>query len=317
MLDNNIQTPNAVKPADFIDILSTDAGRLKHLLSLARRLKADHLAHRREPLAAGKTLAMIFEKPSLRTRVSFDVAMTQLGGSAMYISPNEIGLGSRESVPDVARVLSGMCDAIMARTFSHQTIIDLARHAAIPIINGLSDHSHPCQAMADLLTIQEAFGSLEGRTLAYIGDGNNVARSLLEACAVFKMRFAIATPPAYRLPDADFRAVQTVFPIECLVTDDPRAAVANADAIYTDTWVSMGQEAEKAHRLPVFRPYQINTELLAKAPKHAIVLHCLPAYRGVEITDEVIDGPQSRVFEEAHNRLHFQKALLAHLLAGA
>ncbi|MGC8560012.1 MAG: ornithine carbamoyltransferase [Phycisphaerae bacterium] len=317
MPDHKIQMQDTGKPAHFIDILSTDADRLKHLLSLAGRLKAAHLAHKREPLAAGKTLAMIFEKPSLRTRVSFDVAMTQLGGSAIYISPNEIGLGSRESVPDVARVLSGMCDAIMARTFSHQTIIDLARHATIPIINGLSDHSHPCQAMADLLTIQEAFGSVEERTLAYIGDGNNVARSLLEACAVFKMRFAIATPPAYRLPEADFRAVQAAFPIECLVTDDPRVAVANADAIYTDTWVSMGQEAEKAQRLPVFRPYQINTELLSKAPKHAIVLHCLPAYRGVEITDDVIDGPQSRVFEEAHNRLHFQKALLADLLAGA
>ncbi len=308
---------SGAKANDFIDILTTDPQRLGHLLALAVNLKAAYRAGSRNTSCAGKVLAMIFEKPSLRTRVSFDAAMTHLGGSAIYISPHEIGLGSRESAPDVARVLSGMCDAIMARTFAHQTITDLARYASIPVINGLSDHSHPCQAMADLLTVQEEFGALAGRTMAYIGDGNNVARSLLEACAVFKMNFAIATPKEYQLPERDFQTIKERYPIECLITNDPRIAVKNADAIYTDTWVSMGQEAEKAARLPIFRPYQINDELLACAPKHAIVLHCLPAYRGVEITDAVMDGAQSRVFQQAHNRLHFQKALLAELLSNA
>jgi ornithine carbamoyltransferase len=308
-------TSGGAKAIDFIDILTTDPRRLVHLLTLAEKLKAKHRQAVHQDVCRGKVLAMIFEKPSLRTRVSFDAAMTHLGGSAIYISPTEIGLGSRESAADVARVLSGMCDAIMARTFAHQTIIDLARHATIPVINGLSDHSHPCQAMADLLTMQEEFGPLAGRTLAYIGDGNNVARSLLEACAVFKMKFAIAAPKPYALPDRDFVAVRSQHPIDCLITDDPREAVQNADAIYTDTWVSMGQETEKAERLPIFRPYQINAQLLAAAPPHAIVLHCLPAYRGVEITDDVMDGRQSRVFQQAHNRLHFQKALLADMLS--
>ncbi len=308
---------DGVKATDFIDILTADPQWLGHLLALAKNLKAAHRARQQNTAGAGRVLAMIFEKPSLRTRVSFDAAMTHIGGSAIYISPSEIGLGSRESVPDIARVLSGMCDAIMARTFAHQTIIDLARHASIPVINGLSDNSHPCQAMADVLTVQEEFGALEGRTIAYIGDGNNVARSLLEACAVFKMNFAIATPDAYRLPERDFQAVKALYPIECLITNDPRQALQHADAIYTDTWISMGQEAEKAARLPIFRPYQINADLLSNAPKHAIVLHCLPAYRGVEITDDVMDGPQSRVFQQAHNRLHFQKALLAEIFSPA
>ncbi len=309
--------PTGANPFDFVDIMSSSPQTLGHLLSLAARLKSAHRQlGRNDPVCAGKVLAMIFEKPSLRTRVSFDVAMTHLGGSAIYISPNEIGLGSREAVPDVARVLSGMCDAIMARTFAHQTIEQLAAFASVPVINGLSDRSHPCQAMADLLTVQEEFGSLEGRTLAYIGDGNNVARSLLEACGVFKMNFAIATPPGYALPAADFQALQSVYRIKTLITSSPKEAVVQADVIYTDTWVSMGQEDEKAARMPIFRPYQINSQLLAAAPAHAIVMHCLPAYRNVEITDAVLDGPQSRVFQQAHNRLHFQKALLAFQIGG-
>jgi ornithine carbamoyltransferase len=260
---------------------------------------------------------MIFEKPSLRTRVSFETAMVHLGGHALYISPTEIGLGTRESVPDVARVLSGMVDGIMARVFEHQKLKDLAAHAAIPVINGLSDYSHPCQAMADLMTIEEHFGKLKGLTLAYIGDGNNVARSLLVACAKFGLNFRIATPPGYELEDEIVQRVMSFHQdFDFVSAHDPHEAVRDADVLYTDTWVSMGQEAEKAIRLPVFKPYQINEELLAAAPKQAVVLHCLPAYRGVEITDAVIDGPQSLVFPEAHNRLHFQKALLAALLAG-
>lgn len=303
---------------DFIDISATPRSTLDHLLDTATRLKAQHQSTgRNDPLASGKVLAMIFEKPSLRTRVSFDVAMQHLGGAALYISPAEIGLGKRESVADAARVLSGFCDVLMARTFAHQTILDLARFSRSPVINGLSDHSHPCQAMADLLTIRERFGKLRGLTLAYIGDGNNVARSLLEACARFEMKFRIATPPQYQLDAVSITtACQTHPDFDFSATHDPRTAVQAADVIYTDTWISMGQEDQKQQRLAVFGPYQINSTLLAAAPAHAMVMHCLPAYRGVEITDEVMDGPQSAVFIQAENRLHFQKGLLAVQLAG-
>jgi ornithine carbamoyltransferase len=304
--------------ADFISLAETPPDVLHHYLDIAHRLKQQYLAAgKNDRLLAGKTLAMIFEKPSLRTRVSFETAMVHLGGHAIYISPTEIGLGTREAVPDVARVLSGMVDGIMARVFEHQKLKDLAAHAAIPVINGLSDYSHPCQAMADLMTVEEHFGKLKGLTLAYIGDGNNVARSLLVACAKFGLNFRIATPPGYELEDEIVQRVMSFHQdFDFVSAHDPHEAVRDADVLYTDTWVSMGQEAEKAIRLPVFKPYQINEELLAAAPKQAVVLHCLPAYRGVEITDAVIDGPQSLVFPEAHNRLHFQKALLAALLAG-
>jgi ornithine carbamoyltransferase len=307
-----------IPKADFISLADTPPDLLRHYLDIAHRLKHQYLATgKNDPLAAGKTLAMIFEKPSLRTRVSFETAMVHLGGHAIYISPTEIGLGTRESVPDVARVLSGMVDAIMARVFEHQKLKDLAAHAAIPVINGLSDYSHPCQAMADLMTVEEHFGKLNGLTLAYVGDGNNVARSLLVSCAKFGLNFRIATPPGYELEDEIINRIMTTHQgFDFASAHDPHEAVRDADVLYTDTWVSMGQEAEKAIRLPVFKPYQINEELLAAAPKQAVVLHCLPAYRGVEITDAVIDGPQSLVFPEAHNRLHFQKALLAALLAG-
>lgn len=304
---------------DFIDIAATPRTVLDHLLETAARLKAEYQSTgRNEPLAAGKVMAMIFEKPSLRTRVSFDVAMRHLGGAALYISPQEIGLGKRESVADAARVLSGFCDVLMARTFAHQTLLDLARFSRRPVINALSDHSHPCQAMADLLTVRERFGKLRGVTLAYIGDGNNVARSLLEACSMFEMKFRIATPRQYQLDAVSIKAAAQAHPgFDFAATDDPFVAVQAADVIYTDTWISMGQEDEKAQRLAVFGPYQINQSLLAAAPGHAMVMHCLPAYRGVEITDEVMDGPQSAVFVQAENRLHFQKGLLAVQLAGA
>jgi ornithine carbamoyltransferase len=302
---------------DFVDILGIDRAMLEHLLAVAQRLKSQYRATgRNDPMAAGKTLAMIFEKPSLRTRVSFEVAMTHLGGAAIYITPGEIGLGTRESVPDAARVLSGFCDAIMARTFSHDTIVQLAHFSNRPVTNGLSDRSHPCQVMADLLTVREHFGSLSGLTLAYVGDGNNVARSLMEACAVFGLKFRIAVPHGYELHQSDVQTARAVPGFDFHCTTDPREAVKSADIIYTDTWVSMGQENEKAQRLKIFAPYQINTALLSAAPAHAVVMHCLPAYRGVEITDEAMDFDRSIVFQQAENRLHFQKGLLAVQLGG-
>ena len=303
---------------DFVSLADTPIERLRHILDVAHRFKKQFTETRHTPqVAQGQTLACIFEKPSLRTRVSFEVAMYDLGGSAIYISPAEIGLGVRESVADAARVLSGMVDGIMARVFEHSKLKELAKHATVPVINGLSDYSHPCQAMADLMTAEEHFGKLAGLTLAYVGDGNNVARSLMVACAKFGMKFRIAAPPGYELePELADRILRQCPDLDFASAHDPVAAVQAADIIYTDTWVSMGQEAEKAQRLGVFRPYQINAGLLAAAPKHAVVMHCLPAYRGVEITDEVMDGPQSVIFQESENRLHFQRGLLAVLLGG-
>jgi ornithine carbamoyltransferase len=303
---------------DFISIADTPQDTLQRFMDVAAVLKKQHkTTGRNDPIATGKVLAMIFEKPSLRTRVSFEVAMVHLGGHATYIAPSEIGLGKRESVADVARVLSGFCDGIMARVFEHDKLKGLAKYAAIPVINGLSDYSHPCQALADLMTAQEHFGKLRGLTLSYIGDGNNVARSLMVACARFGVRFRIASPPGYELEDGLVDRIMRQCPdLDFAKTSDPVSAVRGTDVIYTDTWVSMGQEEEKHQRLPIFTPYQINKELLAEAPPSAIVMHCLPAYRGVEITDEVIDGPQSVVFQEAENRLHFQKGLLAVLIGG-
>jgi len=300
----------------FISISDCTAEELRRLLDVSVELKRQYLERRRnDPLLAGRTLAMIFEKPSLRTRVSFTVAMTHLGGSAMMLRQEEVGLGSREPVKDVARVLSRMCDAIMARTFEHSKVSELARWSSVPVINGLTDHSHPCQAMADIMTIEEHFGSLAGRTVAFIGDGNNVARSLATACGKFGMRFILACPRAYALKEEDADRIMGQVPtLDLVATDDPAQAVREADVIYTDTWVSMGQEAEKEKRLRDFAAYQVNERLLAQAPKHAIVLHCLPAYRGLEITDGVLEGPQSLVFPQAENRLHFQKGLLAVLL---
>jgi ornithine carbamoyltransferase len=304
---------------DFISIVDLPQDQLQHILDVAKRLKKQlKTTGLNDPIGRGKVLACIFEKPSLRTRVSFETAMCQLGGNSLYISPSEIGLGTRESVPDVAKVLSGMVNGIMARVFEHSKLKELAQHATVPVINGLSDYSHPCQAMADLMTAEEHFGKLAGLTLAYIGDGNNVARSLMVACARFRVKFRISSPAGYELePELIERIIRQVPTLDFASAHDPKEAVKSADIIYTDTWVSMGQEDEKAKRLPVFRPYQINAQLLAAAPKSAVVMHCLPAYRGVEITDEVIDGPQSVVFQEAENRLHFQKGLLAVLLCGA
>ena len=302
----------------FIAIAATPTEELRHVLDVSKRLKQQlKETGRNDPILERKTLAMIFEKPSLRTRVSFSVAMTQLGGLGLVLSRDEVGLGSREPAKDIARVLSGMCDGIMARTFSHEHVKELAQHSTVPVINGLTDYSHPCQAMSDMLTIEEHFGSLEGKTMIYIGDGNNVARSLSVACGKFGLRFILACPPAYELPEDDMDRIMSQVPgMDFETTHDPAEAVREADVIYTDTWVSMGQEEEKSKRIREFTGFQIDEKLLNKAPKHAIVLHCLPAYRGLEISDAVFESPRSLVFQQAHNRLHFQKGLLAVLMGG-
>ena len=293
--------------------------QLRHFVDVSFRLKEQlKRTGKNDPVLAGKTLAMIFEKPSLRTRVSFAVGMTQLGGTGQLLRQEEVGLGTREPIKDVARVLSGMVDGIMARTFEHEKVMDLAKWSTVPVINGLTDFAHPCQAMADLMTLMERFGrDLAGRTVAYVGDGNNVARSLAVACGKFGVRFVLASPPAYALPQADVDRIMSRVPdMDFVVSHDPADAVRDADCVYTDTWVSMGQEAEKAQRVKEFAGFQVDEQLMAAAPKHAVVLHCLPAYRGLEISDAVMEGPQSLVFPEAENRLHFQKGLMAVLMGG-
>ncbi len=302
----------------FISLAECTSAELRHLLDVAARLKKQlKTTGKNDPILANKTLAMIFEKPSLRTRVSFGVAMTQLGGNGLLLRGDEVGLDVREPVQDIARVLSGMCDGIMARTFEHEKMLKLAKWSTVPVINGLTDYSHPCQAMADLMTLEEKLGSLPGRTMAFIGDGNNVARSLSVACGKFGMKFILAAPSGYELPRDDLDRIMAQVPeMEFMTTQDPFEAVREADAIVTDTWVSMGQEAEKARRLNDFANYRVDARLLQAAPPHAVVLHCLPAYRGLEISEDVFEGPRSLVFAEAENRLHFQKGLLAVLLGG-
>ena len=255
---------------------------------------------------AGRTLALIFEKPSLRTRVSFDVGMAQLGGHTIYLSQAEVGLGMREPISDVARVLDRYVDVIAARTFAHETIEELARYARAPVINALSDLEHPCQALADLLTIRERKGTLRGVRIAYLGDGNNVARSLALGAAALGAEFAIASPGGFGLPD--ITGIRNV--------EEPEDAVRGADVVYTDVWTSMGQEAEAGMRREAFTPYQVTPELMARAAPDAVFMHCLPAHRGEEVVPEVIDGPQSVIYDQAENRLHAQKAVLA-LLLGA
>lgn len=301
----------------FLSLVDYSKEQIWAFLDKAIALKKAHQTNGTPPLLKGKVLAMVFQKPSLRTRVSFDVAMLHLGGHGLYLSPAEIGLGKRESIADIARVLSGYVDGIMARTFAHEHILALAKHATVPVINGLTDYNHPCQVLADLLTIFEHKGKLAGLKIVYLGDGNNVARSLLFGATKLGMDYAIATPRGYALNQQDIKlgeqfAVQSRATIT--VVEDPVVAVKGADVIYTDTWTSMGQEEEMAARLAVFPPYQINQELLDHANPDAIVMHCLPAHRGEEITDPVADGPQSALFSQAENRLHAQKGILALLL---
>ncbi len=302
---------------DFLDITDFTKEELLGFLDLATELKKEYFAGGNEPVLKGKNLAMIFQKPSLRTRVSFEVAMRHLGGDALYLSPNEIGLGQRESVADVARVLSGMVEGIMARVFGHELVVGLAEWATVPVINGLSDASHPAQIMADFLTIKEKFGNYDGLNLAYIGDGNNVSVSLMQMSAILGTNFIIASPEGYDMEDRfvnESKAIAEKTGAKLSFFRDPHEAVKEATVIYTDTWVSMGQEEEAAKRKAVFPPYQVNEKLVSEAQPDAIVLHCLPAYRGVEITDEVCDGPQSWLFPQAHNRLHAQKAILYKLM---
>ena len=298
----------------FLNINDQPADLLARLLERAAAMKADRTLA--ASALAGKVVGLVFEKPSLRTRVSFEAATAQLGGTSLFFPGNEIGLGWREPLPDFARVMSRYIDCLVLRVFKHATVLELARHGGIPVVNGLSDRSHPCQAMADLLTLREHCGGVAGKTVVFVGDGNNVAMSLAVGCGKLGARFVLACPKGYAFDDG-FRAVyaeQVGGPPPEAFTD-PAAAVAEADVIYTDVWTSMGQEAERETRLRKFAKFQVNEKLLAKAPPHCKVLHCLPAHRGEEITDGVLEGPQSVVFDQAENRLHAQKAILEMLLA--
>jgi ornithine carbamoyltransferase len=300
----------------FLDVFDHSPDELQDILDLAVRLKTEYFQGGNPPLFKGKVLGMIFQKPSLRTRVSFDMAMRHMGGDALYLSPNEIGLGKRESIADISRVLSGYVQAIMARVFEHAHVLELAKWSSVPVLNGLSDYSHPCQAMADALTIQEKFGKAKGLNVVYVGDGNNVAVSLMHISAKLGWNFTIANPEGYDLrPEAVEMAEELARSTgsQLRFLRDPHLAVQNAQVIYTDTWTSMGQEEETTTREAVFPPYQVNAKLVSEADKDVIVMHCLPAHRNHELTDDVADGPHSVIFPQAHNRLHAQKAILARL----
>ncbi len=299
----------------FADLTRADVDRL---FATAARLKADLRAGKHHRELDQRTLALIFHKPSLRTRLSFEVAMAQLGGSSIFITEREIGMGSRESVSDVARVLTGYVNGIMIRTFAHDLAVELARHAGVPVINGLTDWLHPCQILADLFTLKEHKVDLDRAVLAYIGDGNNVANSWIEAARLFGIEVRIACPESYE-PDPKLVAkVSASGPGKVRVLRSAAEAAQDADVLYTDVWASMGQEAEREKRLPAFRTYQINRSILRMAKTNAYVMHCLPAHRGEEITEDVFEGPQSIVFPQAENRMHLQKAILYDLMvAGA
>lgn len=302
---------------DFISIANHSPAELQEILDLAIQLKKERTDKGENlPILKNKVLGMVFQKPSLRTRVSFDMAMRHLGGDALYLSPNEIGLGQRESVADVARVLAGYVDVVMARVFAHQHVLELAKWSDIPIINGLSDYDHPCQGMADALTIVEKYGSLKGLNVTFVGDGNNVAVSLLHICSKLGANFTLAAPEGYDIPSealSECKGFAENSGATIYTSHDPHVAVRSAHVIYTDTWTSMGQEEETEKRKKVFPPYQVNKKLVSEASKEVIVMHCLPAHRGQEITDEVADGPHSVLFPQAHNRMHAQKAILVSL----
>ncbi len=300
----------------FLDVADYSPSEIQDILDLAIKLKKEYFVGGNKPLFKGKVLALIFQKPSLRTRVSFDMAMRHMGGDALYLSPAEIGLGKRESIADVARVLSGYVQGMMARVFEHEHVIELARWSSVPVINGLSDFSHPCQAMADALTIIEKFGSLKGLNIAYVGDANNVAVSLMHISVMLGANFTIANPEGYDMTKVAMdtgASLAKTSGTKITYLRDPHAAVKDAHVIYTDTWTSMGQEEETAKREAVFPPYQVNSRLVSEAGKDVIVMHCLPAHRNQELTDDVADGSHSVIFPQAHNRLHAQKAVLARM----
>jgi ornithine carbamoyltransferase len=299
----------------FLNLLDLSTDEFRGLLDGAAQLKAAHARHQPTPTLLGRVLGLVFDKPSLRTRVSFQAAMAQLGGASVFMNGQEVGLGSRESVADVARTISQYVDAVVLRTFQHETVEAFAVHAACPVINGLSNYYHPCQALADLFTVQEIFGQVAGRTLVFVGDGNNVARSVAIACGKLGVRFVLAAPDGYHFDEPFVQTYRGALPgAELNQNGDPRHAVQSADVIYTDVWTSMGQEAEREQRLRQFAGFQVSAELLALAPPHARVMHCLPAHRGEEVTSDVLDGDRSVVFQQAGNRMHAQKALLQWLL---
>jgi len=300
---------------DFISINSCSAEELKELLVESSELKKVYKGGGRDLSLAGKALVMLFEKPSLRTRISFQVGMTDLGGSAIYVKPEDIGgLGKREPIKDMARVFSRYVDGIMARTFEHKSVVELAEFSTVPVINALTDFSHPCQAMADVLTIEEHCGRLEGVKIAFIGDGNNVARSLAFACAKLGMKLVVASPAGYELDGESVEKANQVSAGSVEQINMPEEAVAGADIVYTDTWVSMGQEDEKQKRIKDFAGFQVDAELL-KSAAGAKIMHCLPAYRGFEISDEAVESSNSIIFDQSENRLHFQRALLKRLMS--
>ena len=300
----------------FISITDITKQEFDNILSLSHKLKKMQKTGTPHPYLSGKSLGMIFAKSSTRTRVSFEVGMYQLGGHPLFLSAGDIQLGRGETIYDTAHVLSGMLDGLMIRTFSQDDVYDLAKYGSIPIINALTDTEHPCQAMADMQTIYEEFGRLEGLKFAYVGDGNNMAHSLAHACAMAGIDCYIATPEKYRCdPTQIAKAKALTQNCKIVETADPQEAMKAADVVYTDTWVSMGQEDEKETKIKEFGSYQINKKLFSLAKEHAIFLHCLPAYRGFEVTEDVIDGPASRIFREAENRLHAQKAIMTMLMA--
>ena len=304
---------------DLLTLADVTPEELEQMLTLAIDLKQRHKRGESMPLLAGKSLVLLFSKPSLRTRASFELGMVQLGGHSTYIQDPDIVLGLREPLKDLGRVLARYYDAIAIRTFAHASIVELAQAATIPVINALTDSFHPCQILAALQTLREHFGDLQGRRIAYIGDGNNVAHSWLLGAAQMGLTLTIACPRAYQPEVAVVRRARALAETTGAVLDiveDPKQGVKGADAIYTDVWTSMGREQEAATRHEVFRPYQINAALLAEAPSHAVVMHCLPAHRGEEITEDVFESERSLVFEEAENRLHVQKALLIFTMIG-
>lgn len=317
---SSLQTTRALPPLarprtligrDLLSLADLAPAETAFLIDLGIRVKTQPSLYRQS--LEGKTLAMLFEKPSLRTRVTFEVGMSQLGGHALYLGSQEVGLGKREAIKDVARNLTRWVDAVMARVFEHESLVELAKHASIPVVNGLSDIEHPCQALGDFMTLHEHKQKLSGLTLAWVGDGNNVVHSLIHGAARLGVRMRVATPPGYGpnpvVVDAARREGGSIE-----LTNDPAEAVAGADAVYTDVWASMGQEAEAEARQQVFRPYQVNARLMRRAGAKALFMHCLPAHRGLEVTDEVIDGQKSIVYDQAENRLHIQKAILLALL---
>jgi ornithine carbamoyltransferase len=305
--------PNAMK--HFLHLIDLSRDDFCHLLAESARLKSARAQRIPSHTMAGRVVGLVFEKPSLRTRVSFESGIAQLGGTSLYLPGNEVGLGWRETLADFARTVSQYVDALVLRVYKHETLDGLAAHSTIPIVNALSDRSHPCQGLADLLTIRELFGDEAGRSVAFVGDGNNVARSLAVGCGKLGVNFVLACPKGYGFDDrfkTDYAS--KVSPNVPKEMHDPAAAVKGADVIYTDVWTSMGQEAEREERLKTFAPFQVNAALMAKAKPDCKLLHCLPAHRGEEVTDEVIDGPASAVFQQAGNRLHTQKAVLEWLL---